>query len=313
MSIVRRFLIAPSLARLVRKERGATRIVEGYFPAQSGRSSHVLVDGSQCHLVLATSGPEGLPVEERTEVPRGHAEALLDVCAGKAVFDRARIALPGGREAQVDRFSAPGPFDLVSVEFDGHEEADRFYAPAWFGPEVTGQGAYDRRAMALEGLPPAGEASLSNGALDALLDVLEDRFGAQRYAPAPAAPRREDDARVMEALRRLAGSGSGAATGTASAPTPATPATPGQPVTGRGPAPGGGPTAQRANVATAPAAAPAAAAAMALPEDEDDDERLDDVMQGLSRALGSPLDDEPEEQGSVVEVESWTRARRSEA
>jgi CYTH domain-containing protein len=311
MSTVRRFLIAPSLARLVRKERGATRIVEGYFPAQSGRSSHVLVDGNQCHLVLATTGPEGAPMEERTEVPRGHAEALLDVCAGKAVFDRARLALPGGREAQVDRFSTPGPFDLVSVEFEGDEEAGRFYAPAWFGPEVTGQGAYDRRAIALEGLPPAGEASLSNGALDALLDALEDRFGMQRYGGAPAAPpRREDDARVMEALRRLAGSGSGTAAGAAPGSSPAAPAS-GQAVPGRGPAPGGGPTAQRANVAMAPAAA--APAAMVAPEDEDDDERLDDVMQGLSRALGAPLDDEPEEQGSVVEVESWTRARRSEA
>ena len=76
MAIVRRFLIAPAFARLVRKERGAVRVTEGYFPNQSGRQSHVLVEGSQCHLVLVTPGNGGAPTEERTEVPRGHADAL---------------------------------------------------------------------------------------------------------------------------------------------------------------------------------------------------------------------------------------------
>jgi hypothetical protein len=34
MTILRQFIIAPSLARLIRKERGGERVIEGYFPDQ---------------------------------------------------------------------------------------------------------------------------------------------------------------------------------------------------------------------------------------------------------------------------------------
>ena len=78
MTIVRRFLLAPSFARLIRKERGSQRVTEGYFATQTGRNSHVLVENGTCHLVLVTPEEGGAPTEERTEVPRAHADALLD-------------------------------------------------------------------------------------------------------------------------------------------------------------------------------------------------------------------------------------------
>jgi hypothetical protein len=34
MTILRQFIIAPSLARLIQKERGGERVLEGYFPDQ---------------------------------------------------------------------------------------------------------------------------------------------------------------------------------------------------------------------------------------------------------------------------------------
>ena len=52
MSTVRRFLVAPSLVRLIRKERGGARITEGHFAPQGGRASYVRVDGQVCQLVL---------------------------------------------------------------------------------------------------------------------------------------------------------------------------------------------------------------------------------------------------------------------
>src|SRR5690606_15229648 len=85
--ITRRYLVASSLARLIRKERGGNRITEGHFPNQADRSSFVVLDGDHGSLVLVTS-PHGYPVEERTDVPRTHAEALLDVTAGKVDFVR---------------------------------------------------------------------------------------------------------------------------------------------------------------------------------------------------------------------------------
>ena len=69
----RRYLIASSLARLIRKERGGNRVTEGHFPNQADRSSFVVVEGDKGSLVLLHSGPNG-PIEERTEVPRAHAE-----------------------------------------------------------------------------------------------------------------------------------------------------------------------------------------------------------------------------------------------
>jgi len=74
------------LARLVARERDSTGITEGYFAAQHGRSFHVVVDGERCQLVLIAEAEGAAPVEERAELPRAHAEALLDVCAGRVTL-----------------------------------------------------------------------------------------------------------------------------------------------------------------------------------------------------------------------------------
>ncbi|MFE1600773.1 hypothetical protein [Methylobacterium sp. ID0610] len=200
MTLVRRFLVAPSLVRLIRKERGASRITEGYFPPQAGRTSFVRVDGAQCHLVLVTTDEAGVAGEERTEVPRAHGDALLDVCAGKAAYDRTVIALGNGRDALIDRYTAPGALDVVTVAFGEPGEASGFTPPAWFGAEVTTDPAYQGPALALQGVPQPGEIPLSNAALDAVLDLVEHRYGFGRYS----APRTEDANTVTNALRRLA-------------------------------------------------------------------------------------------------------------
>jgi CYTH domain-containing protein len=292
MAIVRRFLLAPAFARLVRKERGAVRVTEGYFPNQAGRQSHVLVEGSQCHLVLVTPNAGARPTEERTEVPRGHADALLDVCAGKAIYDRSRIAIGGGRDAFVDHVVTPGVLDLVTLEFDEEADAGRFQPVAWFGAEVSGRDGYDNRAIALQGLPTTGEVAISNAALEALLDTLENR-GMSRFAlpPRPASAG-EGGGEVLDTLRRMAAS---------------KPESEGLPPAANLP-----PAAQPAPVAAAPAPEPAPAPA-AAPAAENDS-RIDDVIASLSQALGA-ADETPDQprQGEAVEVERWTsRLRRSQ-
>lgn len=189
MTTIRRFLIASSLGRLVRKERGASRVTEGYFPNHPGRSSHVQVEGGTCNLILITTSGNGLPNEERTEVPRAHADALLDVAPGKVVYDRARINL-SGREVFVDRFSLPDALDLISVPFEDEETARGFRPPPWFGPEVTGEQAYQNRSVALEGAPTPPDVPLSNTSLESLLDTFENRF-----ASAPPARRGQPQSR----------------------------------------------------------------------------------------------------------------------
>ena len=92
----RRFLVASSLARLIRKERGmAGRIVEGYFPPRPDRDHFVSLEPGHAYLVLAPLG--GAEEAERTEVPRSQAEALLAVCAGKVGFEGTIVPLRDGR------------------------------------------------------------------------------------------------------------------------------------------------------------------------------------------------------------------------
>jgi len=294
-AIDRRFLIARSLARLVRRERGtAERAVEGYFAAQGDRTHFVSIESGHCHLVLATRAPEG-EVEERTEVPRAQAEALLDVCSGKIAFDRSRVPV-GAFAAFLDRFMTPGPFDLLTVCFETRDEAEAFAPPAWFGPEVTDDPAYRKRSIALQGVPRLGEAPLSDAALDALLDVLDGR---SETAPDRAQPRANNEGRspseerVSEAFRRLA----------AATQAPAFPLAGDETFEPKG--------------AEDDVASNGAGESNALEADRDGgDPRIDHVIQGLSHALGRPewSDEEPEpRRPSVVEIERFGgRARQGQ-
>ena len=171
--VQRRFLIASSFARLIRKEGGvAGRIVEGYLPARPHRDHFVSIEPGHAYLVLAPVG--GVGQEERTEVPRSQAEALLAVCAGKVGFECTIVRLRGDTQALLQRFVAPGSLDLLSVEFAVGEDADGFVPPAWFGPEVTQNPAYHRASLARAGLPASEDIPLSNAMLEELLVLLEE-------------------------------------------------------------------------------------------------------------------------------------------
>jgi CYTH domain-containing protein len=191
----RRFLIASALARLIRKEQGVVgRIVEGYFPARPDRDHFVSIEPGRCYLVLAPT-KEGSGAEERTDVPRSQAEALMAVCAGKVGFECTIVGLRGGKPALLQRFIAPGVLDLLSVEFEEGEDANAFVPPAWFGPEATQNAAYDRGSLARVGLPTPEEIPLSNAMLDELLHMLEEGVTAAQLCRAP--PQRAPDTRPV--------------------------------------------------------------------------------------------------------------------
>jgi CYTH domain-containing protein len=195
MTTTRRFLLASSLARLIEKERGGHRVTEGYFPICADRSSYVQLAGSTGSLVLITTGP-GASVESRTEVPRAHAEALLTVTAGAVDYVRTDLSI-GPCEVSIRHFITPGPLDLISVEFEREEEAREFLPLPWFGPEVTADHDCQNQTIALEGLQPAPDVALSNGAVDALLDTLENRFAARQRPLRPAAAARAGSPRSL--------------------------------------------------------------------------------------------------------------------
>jgi CYTH domain-containing protein len=172
MPVTRRFIIASPFARLIHRERGSENVTEGHFVPQAERQSSVRFQGGRAHLILTSFDALPEAGDDITDLPRVHAEALLDVSAGRVEFLRSRLPL-GSHEALVDRLAAPGALDLVSVEFVTKEQAAAFAPPVWFSAEVTQDDSYTLRSIALSGLPQEREAAVSDVALNALLDAIE--------------------------------------------------------------------------------------------------------------------------------------------
>jgi CYTH domain-containing protein len=177
MTARRRFLLSPSFARLIQRERGGPRYVEGFFTEQRDRSSWVRLEEDRGLLILKTVGPDG-EVEDETEIPVSHAHALLDVCAGEVDYTRTVLPISEGH-ALVDEIIRPRVLHLVTVEFASEGEAGGFRPLAWFGPEVTEDPRYTHQSIALRGLDEAPEIPPSDAALNSLIDTLEGRFPAQ--------------------------------------------------------------------------------------------------------------------------------------
>jgi CYTH domain-containing protein len=183
----RLFIIAPSVARLIRKERGGERVLEGYFPDQPQRSTFVQSEESRSSLILE-AGAHGVS-EEWADLPPAHAQALLAVSQSQVEYLRTRLSV-GSHEIQVLHFIRPAPLDLVVLAVSSEDEQD-FHPLPWFGPEVTEDPAYQGRTVALNGVLSVPEVEITDAALNSLLDTLEDRFGAhppQATAPQPVAP-----------------------------------------------------------------------------------------------------------------------------
>ena len=168
----RHFLIAPSLARLIQRERGtAGRITEGHFPSAPDRRLLVRVEQERSALILLAPGEDGQFTEEQAEVPLSHAEALMDAAAGVIAFDRTALSLGGDIEALLDRFILLEGLDILTVTIPRNPHA---FAPLpWFGLEVTDEPGFGTRDLALGGTPRIEPMEPSDAALNALLNALD--------------------------------------------------------------------------------------------------------------------------------------------
>jgi CYTH domain-containing protein len=171
MTVIRRFAVASGLARLVEWQCGSEPVEGGHFGGQSGRGCYVHLAPEQCAIIL-TADHLNLSTEERAVVPRAHAEALLEVCAARTVYRRARVGLDDGRNAVIERFTHPGKLDLIAVEFDSREEADQFVVPSWFGPEISADPNFSRHSLATA-CPTPLDIDLSDSVLEGVLDLLD--------------------------------------------------------------------------------------------------------------------------------------------
>jgi CYTH domain-containing protein len=188
MTILRQFIIAPSLARLIQKERGGERVLEGYFPDQPQHSTYVQIEEARSSLILEAMEGDEIP-EEQADLPPAHAQALLAVSEGQVEYVRTKLSI-SSHEIQARHFVRPVALDLVAIAGVPEDGQDLPPLP-WFGPEVSTEPAYQRRRLALDGAPDAPEVDATNAALNSLLDLLEDRFTTwpvQGQAEEPGAP-----------------------------------------------------------------------------------------------------------------------------
>ena len=111
MATQRHFLIAPSLARLIQRERGGERVVEGYFPDRPHHSIYVQVEEARSSLILSSHSIEGSP-EEGTSIPTSQAQALLAMASGQVTYVQTSLLL-GSRQIHFQQFTEPGPLCLL--------------------------------------------------------------------------------------------------------------------------------------------------------------------------------------------------------
>jgi hypothetical protein len=101
----------------------------------------------------------------------------------------------------VERIIEPGPLNTVTVEFHNEEEAEAFTPPAWLGHEITTEPSFGRQVISFNQMPDVGEVSLSDGIVEAVLEVRAD----DRLVPTPAHLRAVETS-VFDALRHLSAS-----------------------------------------------------------------------------------------------------------
>lgn len=229
MTRTRRFRLAPGFARLIGREQQAWPVVEGHFPDQSDRRSFLRLEGESCTLVLQDLLPDGGVSEERTEVSRAQGEVLMDVCAGRVVYERLPFEGGGGLDIEILRFVSPTACAFILLHFADSIQAGGFRPPLWFGTELTEEETCEPRQVALGRKPAVHDGTIQNAALESLLDHLEarsGRYGSGRGPGGLAGYTPQGAANAASQNRAQAASSGGGAPAREAAPRPATQADP---------------------------------------------------------------------------------------
>jgi adenylate cyclase len=126
---------------------------QGYVALDGDTEVRVRDDAGSWRLTVKHGG--GLRrVEEDIEIDARRGEALWALTEGRRVEKRRHRLPVGDALLEVDVFEGDLQGLVVAeVEFDAEDAARAFSPPAWFGHEVTDDGAYKNRALAVRGRP----------------------------------------------------------------------------------------------------------------------------------------------------------------
>lgn len=150
--IERKFLVQAEPGDLAIESR--ERIAQGYLAvASDGSEVRVRAIGDRFRLTVKSGGGE---VRDESEVAISKAlfEELWPLTEGRRVT-KERLRIPyRGRTIELDIYDGElSGLRVAEVEFGSVEESRDFDPPPWFGPEVTGRGAFKNQTLAREGMP----------------------------------------------------------------------------------------------------------------------------------------------------------------
>jgi CYTH domain-containing protein len=138
-------------------ERAADHIDQGYIAVDAdGTEVRIRRRAGDRHTLTIKSGAEGTTrAEEELEIDAGRFERLWPLTDGRRVQkDRHLIELPDELTAELDIYTGDlRGLRVVEVEFPSEEDSARFEAPGWFGAEITDDGRYRNRRLAVDGRP----------------------------------------------------------------------------------------------------------------------------------------------------------------
>jgi CYTH domain-containing protein len=153
MEIERKFLIERLPDELDR--HSSSRIEQGYLALDDDSGAEVRLRRRGGELTLTVKGAGRVArVEVELEPGEAQFESLWPLTEGRRV-EKTRHLIPAG-ELRIELDVYEGALEglvVAEVEFPSDDAAARFKPPEWFGPEVTDDGRYKNRALAVDGLP----------------------------------------------------------------------------------------------------------------------------------------------------------------
>jgi CYTH domain-containing protein/CHAD domain-containing protein len=130
-------------------------ITQGYL-ISAGEDLEVRLRARDGESFLTIKQGGGLAREEdENSIDRERFDRLWPLTDGHRL-QKVRYTIPGDDGLAIELDVYAGALDglaVSEVEFDSEAQAQRFNAPAWFGPEITGDLRYTNQRLSADGLP----------------------------------------------------------------------------------------------------------------------------------------------------------------
>ena len=205
--IERKFLPPALPARANGAEQVA--IEQGYLALDGETEVRLRRAGDALRLTVKHGAGESR-AEVEIELGADQFDALWPLAAGRSLRKtRLLVPLGGDLTAEIDRYEGELAGLLVAeVEFPSAEASREWEPPQWIGREVTGEGAYANRALAVDGVPSGLDPAPPNHETESMPseDAKSGQGAGYRLKPGEAAAdgiRRIADGRARKALQKL--------------------------------------------------------------------------------------------------------------